>query len=469
MAFNQVTATNLTPSRPAPQAPVRRGAEGPIFPHNALQSSGYNASFSSGSSYSTDYTGIGGSPNRNSQAAFNTSVVRTGMVSMKEEGFASFMFLRKWLVLKEQSLSIHKTESAPPQSVIPLKDITNIERVDLKPYCLLLETKDKRYHLALKNDEELYGWQDDVYSRSPLMGFSNPTNFVHKVHVGFDPISGAFTGMPEQWSKLLTKSAITREDYAKDPQAVLDVLEFYTDHQKREMEDMGMPSISRSISAASSASTLVGSTITSSTLSPYGVDAPARFGGTGLGGSNLPKFTSPLDTVRKRQDSAPAETGNGLSTTALAAARAAELVNGSHAQHANTISPGAPTATSSRPPIPPMLQASTSLQSSRPAPPRPLLAARPAPAVPTDHTPSTADLRARVQIREQGAGKPSLDHGPKRKESTDTVGQQERERKEKELRERERQRREERERERQQLKEQAAAAAATERPPVVPA
>ena len=43
--------------------------------------------------------------------------------------------------------------------------------------------------------------------------------------------------MPEQWSKLLTNSAITREDYAKDPQAVLDVLEFYTDHQKREMED----------------------------------------------------------------------------------------------------------------------------------------------------------------------------------------------------------------------------------------
>ena len=45
-------------------------------------------------------------------------------------------------------------------------------------------------------------------------------------------------GMPEQWSKLLTKSAITREDYAKDPQAVLDVLEFYTDHQKRELEDL---------------------------------------------------------------------------------------------------------------------------------------------------------------------------------------------------------------------------------------
>ena len=63
----------------------------------------------------------------------------------------------------------------------------------MKPYCLLLETKDKRYYLSLKGDEELYGWQDDIYSRSPLSGVSNPTNFVHKVHVGFDPVSGAFT------------------------------------------------------------------------------------------------------------------------------------------------------------------------------------------------------------------------------------------------------------------------------------
>ncbi|KAN0065410.1 Protein kinase [Thecaphora frezii] len=83
---------------------------------------------------------------------------------------------------------------------------------------------------------------DDIYSRSPLMGVSSPTNFVHQVHVGFDPISGAFTGLPEQWSKLLTTSAITREDYEKNPQAVLDVLEFYTDIQKRERDDFGLGS-----------------------------------------------------------------------------------------------------------------------------------------------------------------------------------------------------------------------------------
>lgn len=113
-------------------------------------------------------------------------------------------------------------------------------RTDLKPYCIEIETKEKTYYLQLKNDEELYGWMDDIYSRSPLMGVSSPTNFVHQVHVGFDPISGAFTGLPEQWTRLLTTSAITKEDYAKNPQAVLDVLEFYTDIQKRERDDFGL-------------------------------------------------------------------------------------------------------------------------------------------------------------------------------------------------------------------------------------
>ena len=84
-------------------------------------------------------------------------------------------------------------QSAPQQTLVRLQDIANIERTDLKPYCLVLETKDKRFYFSLKNDEELYSWQDDIYSRSPLMGVSNPTNFVHKVHVGFDPVSGAFT------------------------------------------------------------------------------------------------------------------------------------------------------------------------------------------------------------------------------------------------------------------------------------
>jgi protein-serine/threonine kinase len=154
--------------------------------------------------------------------------------------------------------------------------------VDLKPYCLLLEAKDRRFYLALKSDEEIYGWQDDIYNRSPLSGVSNPTNFVHKIHVGYDPVSGAFTGLPEQWLRLLSNSRITHEDYAKNPQAVLDVLEFYTDRQKREMEEL-TPLSSRT--QVASGSSLGGSN--------REYTSAARFNaGTGLAGATIVNGTN---------------------------------------------------------------------------------------------------------------------------------------------------------------------------------
>lgn len=49
--------------------------------------------------------------------------------------------------------------------------------------------------------------------------------------------------MPETWTKLLTGSAITKEDYANNPQAVLEVLEFYTDQTKRNEAEYGTASL----------------------------------------------------------------------------------------------------------------------------------------------------------------------------------------------------------------------------------
>lgn len=45
--------------------------------------------------------------------------------------------------------------------------------------------------------------------------------------------------MPDQWTRLLKGSAITAEDAAKNPQAVIDVLEFYAEQTKREKEEYG--------------------------------------------------------------------------------------------------------------------------------------------------------------------------------------------------------------------------------------
>ncbi|KAF8272683.1 hypothetical protein EI94DRAFT_206094 [Lactarius quietus] len=410
MAFNQVTATSLTPSRPAPQIPIRQvstSSSSTVF--STSSSVTLTPPSISTSSYATSYSGIGGTPNiggfpkRSSDSA-----------GFKEDAFASWIWREKWLVLKEQSLSVHKNEAAAPQSIIQLRDLSNIERTDLKPYCLLLETKDKRYYLSLKGDEELYGWQDDIYSRSPLSGVSNPTNFVHKVHVGFDPVSGAFTGMPEQWSKLLTQSAITREDYQRNPQAVLDVLEFYTDHQKREMEEMGLSPATR---------------LTTATNTP-------RFGaGTGLGGlGKLPTLAESPRPLLLRQDSAPATTGSDSASTnlALGAQRAADYVNGTYPQSIGVSQSGG----AQRPTLP-------GISASRPAPPRPLLTAtRPAPSAPK---PDPADLRQRAKA--QGPSDSTL---PDRKDSLQATRPEDRERERSHERERDREREREREREQRQ-------------------
>ncbi|KAI8393513.1 kinase-like domain-containing protein [Radiomyces spectabilis] len=168
-----------------------------------------------------------------------TEIIKDGYLSVKEDGLRAWIWSKRFCVLRDQALTFHRNEqSGQCVALIFLKEITSVTRTDLKPYCFEIATKDKTYYIACKSDEELYSWMDEIYNRSSV-GASGPTNFVHEVHVGFDPITGAFTGLPDQWTKLLKGSAITAEDAAKNPQAVLDVLEFYTEQTKREAEEYG--------------------------------------------------------------------------------------------------------------------------------------------------------------------------------------------------------------------------------------
>lgn len=235
-------------------------------------------------------------------------------------------------------------------SLIFLKEITSLERIDLKPYCIEVQTKDKSYYLSLKSDEELYGWMDDLYNRSPLMGVSSPTNFVHQVHVGFDPISGAFTGLPEQWTRLLTTSAITKEDYEKNPQAVLDVLEFYTDIQKREKDDFGLGTPTMNLQPGQKPAN-------SSANGP--IPSPGRFGGTGFAGSGQ---AAPM----------PKPSGNGFSTSSQEGMRPAPPSNPSFSASSSGLRPSDQQSGRSRSPSDAAGSGTTApLSSSRPAPPRP--------------------------------------------------------------------------------------------------
>ena len=79
---------------------------------------------------------------------------------------------------------------------IALSDVSELERTDLAEHSIVINGGGRRYNIAFSTDSELYDWQDDIYRRTPLGGYSsNPFDFVHKSHIGtgIDTVSGTFT------------------------------------------------------------------------------------------------------------------------------------------------------------------------------------------------------------------------------------------------------------------------------------
>ncbi|EKV19664.1 Protein kinase (Chm1), putative [Penicillium digitatum Pd1] len=180
------------------------------------------------------------------------SIIKEGTVRCKEDKFLATWNTR-YLILREYKLEFLKSDSGKVVITFPLSAVTAVARsedskmafevtrlanpkdANSKPALLARDLPTKTITCEVKSDDEIYEWIDKIYERCPGMGgVSNPTNFSHRVHVGFDPNTGAFVGLPPEWEKLLTSSAITKEDYKKNPQAVIEVLEFYSDIKMRE-------------------------------------------------------------------------------------------------------------------------------------------------------------------------------------------------------------------------------------------
>ena len=180
----------------------------------------------------------------------------TGGVAIVKEGPArckeGLLWKQRYLVLRSFTLDFLKGRDGKVNMTIALKDVTSVARSENtrlsfeisrvanptdNPATTMASKRDmpqKTTICQLETDDEIYEWIDAIYNRCPGMGgVSNPTNFSHRVHVGFDPMNGQFVGLPTEWERLLKTSAITKDDYKRNPQAVIEVLEFYSDITKR--------------------------------------------------------------------------------------------------------------------------------------------------------------------------------------------------------------------------------------------
>ncbi|KAH8673704.1 kinase-like domain-containing protein [Xylariales sp. PMI_506] len=176
------------------------------------------------------------------------AVIKEGWAQVKESRNFIQPWKQKFLILRKEALDFHKTEGGKVSYTLYLKDVVGVGRVEAAGTIFEIKRQVsgqsnspgdddgsiRTLQIKTKSDDDLYDWIDMLYGRCPTMGgVSNPTNFSHAVHVGFDPQTGQFVGLPPEWSKLLNSSAITKEDYERNPQAVFEVLDFYSDLTKR--------------------------------------------------------------------------------------------------------------------------------------------------------------------------------------------------------------------------------------------
>ncbi|ATY67495.1 STE20 kinase [Cordyceps militaris] len=183
-----------------------------------------------------------------------------GWVSIREGGFMP-SWKQRFMILRGEWVDFAKAESGKTLYTLFLNEIVALGRAETAGVPTMEVRrrteggsstspgeKDgplKILHIRTRSEQELYAWIDCVHMACPgLGGVSHPTNFFHEVHVGFDAATDQFVGLPQQWVQLLSASAITQEDYVRNPQAVIEAVDFYSDLQKQAEDPDGFFALS---------------------------------------------------------------------------------------------------------------------------------------------------------------------------------------------------------------------------------
>jgi hypothetical protein len=258
--------------------------------------------------------------NTNMDGQGGVAIIKEGWASVKEGKNFISPWKQKWLILRKEALDFHKAEGGKISYQIVLKDVLGVSRVEaagtifeIKRALNGISTNpgeddgiSRTLQIRVKGDDDLYQWIDYIYARCPGMGgVSNPTNFSHAVHVGFDPQTGEFVGLPLEWSKLLNSSAITKEDYERNPQAVFEVLEFYSDITKRAQNPNQYPSLTPTPPAVGNQNKQLGYGMNGTNVAPprptQNTQRNNSYGTPNSTSVNTPRRPTPPESTQQRQ------------------------------------------------------------------------------------------------------------------------------------------------------------------------
>ncbi|KAL7421293.1 hypothetical protein Q5752_004178 [Cryptotrichosporon argae] len=80
-----------------------------------------------------------------------------------------------------------------------------------------------------KDKKSVFGVLSDLLTTNKQPVISTPYDPIHLTHVGFDYNTGQYTGMPQEWQKILDDNGITRAEQEENPDKVLAVVQFFQD------------------------------------------------------------------------------------------------------------------------------------------------------------------------------------------------------------------------------------------------
>jgi hypothetical protein len=132
-----------------------------------------------------------------------------GVFLTKQTGtgvFARCIWRERRVTLNQTSLVV---KASGVTRNISLASLTRIEPDAKRQNCLVIQYSTSTFCILFRDNSELYTWLDALYQRSSLSTrIGMPTNFVHRVHVGYNAMTGGFTGLPADWQAILNPPII---------------------------------------------------------------------------------------------------------------------------------------------------------------------------------------------------------------------------------------------------------------------